>query len=386
MQLESSKIYRRVLYWFRLPKEFMLNLKIYVELVSMMEEVVVNNMEMDDIYEEEQLNQIEMEESEKNNKEDLPDLLDNEIKLKDNEIESEQNIKQIKEYKIDFNDELQKMLLPNNIAEDFLSNIRPATENLNLLSKSIGELSRSMIKINEAMNSSAIKWLQSIDFSPLQNVLKKFARGLNLERLKALKKEFLQAMYECYWFPYVGSANSISLMTDVFDIIATSRGASKRREKRIDQVIFSYYTITEIKDIKRRWKNSDLRPHIKKILGQAIDAHLRGEYVLTISCLASMWENLIYNKAGITTPLQQKKTKEKFKTLSERNGFDDVFSEFYDHFILGYVNSPEDVIDGVPSRNGCLHGQYKKYPNKKASLNAILLTDFIISFQTEEDY
>lgn len=46
----------------------------------------------------------------------------------------------------------------------------------------------------------------------------------------------------------------------------------------------------------------------------------------------------------------------------------------------------EDIIEGVPSRNGCLHGQYKKYPNKKASLNAILLTDFIISFQTEEDY
>lgn len=34
----------------------------------MMEEVVVNNMEMDDIYEEEQLNQIEMKESEKNKK------------------------------------------------------------------------------------------------------------------------------------------------------------------------------------------------------------------------------------------------------------------------------------------------------------------------------
>lgn len=34
----------------------------------MMEEVVVNNMEMDDIYEEEQLNQIEMKESEKTKK------------------------------------------------------------------------------------------------------------------------------------------------------------------------------------------------------------------------------------------------------------------------------------------------------------------------------
>lgn len=163
----------------------------------MMEEVVVNNMEMDDIYEEEQLNQIEMEESEKNNKEDLPDLLDNEIKLKDNEIESEQNIKQIKEYKIDFNDELQKMLLPNNIAEDFLSNLRATTERLNSLSKSMRKLSFSMGKVTEAMNSLAINWLQSIDFSPLQNVLKNITSGLNLERYTALKQEFLQAMYEC---------------------------------------------------------------------------------------------------------------------------------------------------------------------------------------------
>ena len=364
-------------------------------------------MEMDDIYEEEQLNQIEMKESEKNNKGDISDLLDNEIKTKGIEMESEQNIKQVKEYRIDFNDKSQKMLLPNNTSEDFLSNIRPITENLNLLpnnigedflsnirpiterlnslSKAIGKLSFSMVKVTEAMNSSAIKWLQKIDFSPLQNVLKSITRGLDLERLKALKQEFLQAMYECYWFLYVGSADSISLMLDVFDILATSRGASKRREKRIDRVIFSYYTNTEIKNIKRRWKSSDLKPHIKKILGQAIEAHLRGEYVLTISCLASMWENLIYNRAGITTPLQQKYTKEKFKTLSERNGFDEVFSEFYDHLILGYVNSPEDVIEGVPSRNGCLHGHYNKYPNKKASLNAILLTDFIINFQVEEE-
>ena len=116
-------------------------------------------MEMDDIYEEEQLNQIEMEESEKNNKEDLPDLLDNEIKFKDNEIESEQSIKQIKEYKIegiDFSDELQKMLLPNKIAEDFLSNLRPITENLILLPKSIRKLFFSMGKVTEAMNSLAI--------------------------------------------------------------------------------------------------------------------------------------------------------------------------------------------------------------------------------------
>ena len=350
----------------------------------MMEEVIVNNMEMDDIYEEEQLNLIEMKESEKNNKNDLSDLIDNEIKLNDVEIESGQNIKQVKEYRIDFNDKSQKMLLQNNTSEDFLSGIRTTTEILNSLFSSIGKLSYSVVKIVDVMNSSAIKWLQSIDFSPLLNALK-IISDLDLEKLEALNQKFLQVMYECYWFPYVGLTISISLMTDVFDIIATSRGASKRREKRIDQVVFSYYTTTEIKNIKRQWKNSDLKPHIKKILGQAIEAHFRGEYVLTISCLASMWESLIYNRAGITTPLHQKKTKEEFKTLSEKNGFDEIFSEFYDHLILGHVNSPEEAIDGVPSRNGCLHGHYKKYPNKKASLNAILLTDFIISLQTEEE-
>ena len=185
----------------------------------MMEEVVVNNMEMDDIYEEEQLNQIEMKESEKNKKNDLSDLIDNEIKVNDVEIESGQNIKQVKEFRIDFNDKSQKMLLPNSIGKDFLSNIRPITENLNLLPNNIGEdflsnlratterlnslsksmrkLSFSMGKVTEAMNSLAINWLQSIDFSPLQNVLKNITSGLNLERYTALKQEFLQAMYEC---------------------------------------------------------------------------------------------------------------------------------------------------------------------------------------------
>lgn len=73
-----------------------------------MKEIVINNMEMDDIHEEEQLNQIEMKESEKNNKNNLSDLIDNEIKVNNVEIESGQNIKQVKEYRIDFNDKSQK--------------------------------------------------------------------------------------------------------------------------------------------------------------------------------------------------------------------------------------------------------------------------------------
>ena len=67
-------------------------------------------MEMDDIHEEEQLNQIEMKESEKNNKNNLSDLIDNEIKVNNVEIESGQNIKQVKEYRIDFNPNCKQKL------------------------------------------------------------------------------------------------------------------------------------------------------------------------------------------------------------------------------------------------------------------------------------
>ena len=40
--------------------------------------------------------------------------------------------------------------------------------------------------------------------------------------------------------------------------------------------------------------------------------------------------------------------------------------------------------EGVPNRNGIAHSWYKKYPNKKASLNASVLTDFIINLNPRE--
>lgn len=255
------------------------------------------------------------------------------------------------------------------------------TESLQKIFISVGQ------NVVNVMNSSAMNWLMSFDFTSIINSI---ARNLEIDfsfidAYKQFNERYLQAMYECHWFPYVGWTIGISLMLDVSEVLASSRGVSKRCEKRIDKIVLSYYTSKEIKNIKRNWRNSNLEPHIKKILGQAIEAHLRGEYVLTISCLSSMWETLIYYRAGITRPLKQKETKEKLKMLTEENGLDDIFSDFYDNLILSHINTPEEVMEGVPNRNGSLHGKYKKYPNKKASLNAILITDFIISLEPKKE-
>ena len=139
----------------------------------------------------------------------------------------------------------------------------------------------------------------------------------------------------------------------------------------------------EIKNIKRSWNKSDLKPHIKKILGQAIEAHLRGEYVLTITCLATLWECIIREKLNVTRINQTKASKE-LKELSVANNFEEIYSDFYANLILCDCSSPDDVIDGVPNRNAIGHSQYKKYPNKKSSLNAILITDFLIHLKPKE--
>lgn len=257
--------------------------------------------------------------------------------------------------------------------------------------QSIGEASVSLynsihtviesraVALQTYVNSPFIQWISSFDFSPLKTILENLNFDSDvLKRYRELNERYLQVMYESKWFPYAGWTVDIKLFAEVNEIIATSRGASQRREKRIDSVIMSYYTTKEIKNIKRGWRNSDLDPHIKKILGQAIEAHLRGEYALTISCLATMWEGLIHKKANVVGRHGSKKTKEDFEKLLTENDFEPIFGEYYDNFIMSQCDTPEDVIDGVPNRNGVSHSKYKRYPNKKASLNAILLTDFII--------
>lgn len=237
----------------------------------------------------------------------------------------------------------------------------------------------------------SIKWFQGFDFYSIFAPL--FDINIDKRRLEELNAIYLMAMYECKWFPYAGYIADETLFETVDEIIATSRGISKRREKRIDNAILSYYTDKEIKSIKKTWWNSDLDYCLKKTLCQAVNAYIRKEYVLTISCLATMWEGLIYIKAHNALPEERQRqrmdiTKQDLSELAQSNNYDKIFSDYFNNFIVSQCNKVSDVVDGVPNRHGTSHSWYKKYPNKKAALNAILLTDFIINLkpkQTEDE-
>lgn len=264
---------------------------------------------------------------------------------------------------------------------------------INSLTASMKALSDSYTNaIASIVQSPVFRWLSDLEALPVRSILEDLRIPENglYERYKALEETYYSTLMECKWFPYAAWAADLNLFAEVSDIMATSRGASKRREQRIDRAILAYYDKTEIRYIKRSWKETDSDSHIKKILGQAIEAHIRGEYALTISSLATMWEGLIYIKAHNATMKERhrqnmNKTKQELAELTQSNDYNSIFSDYFDRFIVSQCNAVEDVIDGVPNRHGASHSWYHKYPNKKASLNAILLTDFIIKLEPIED-
>lgn len=238
-----------------------------------------------------------------------------------------------------------------------------------------------------AVRSPVFDWISNLELFPIQAILSDLQIIGDISgNYDELDEVYLKTMMECKWFPYAAWAADLNLFAEISEIMATSRGASKRREQRIDKAVLSYYDKDEIRYIKKTWRESDLEPHIKRILRQAIDAHLRGEYALTITSLATLWEGLIYVRANNSTMQDRCKqpmseTKKELQSLTIANDYSEIFSDYFDTFIVSQCTKVGDIIEGVPNRHGAAHSWYQKYPNKKASLNAILLTDFIIKLE-----
>lgn len=257
----------------------------------------------------------------------------------------------------------------------------------------ISSISNTMMEIAKCyqewtsalIRSPFFEWIYDLDFGSLKPLLEALENAHELhEQSKDIENAFLSTMMECHWFPYAAWTADISVLADLCIILSSSRGASKRREQRIDRAIIAYYSSDKLLDMKISWKKSNMENHIKRILCEALDAHIRGEYALTIAVLATMWEGIIYQKAcsdPVTCRQRRKmeKTKQDLATLTQANDYSSIFSDYFNTFIVSQCNSEGDVLQGVPNRHGVLHGWYPRYPNKKASLNAILLTDFLLN-------
>ena len=253
------------------------------------------------------------------------------------------------------------------------------------LNDSIREVLNHRNTMVEQLLTPTLEWLRRIDISER---LKSISIDPDLLlRYEEINEIYLKTMCKAKWFPYIVWNVDIAQLKEINVIINTSQYGSKNQEKRIDKAIITYYTKTEIRTIKKAWWNTTgLDYCTRKMLTQAMNAYLRGEYALTISCLVAMWEGFIYTKAK-NVPISERKrqpmgnTKQDLKNLVADNDYDPVYSDYFNNYIVSQCGSINEVIDGVPNRHGVAHSWYRKYPNKKAALNAILFTDFLINLK-----
>ena len=272
-------------------------------------------------------------------------------------------------------EQISNLAEPLRIQSQALKDIASMTASITAeYQSSITNALQSVIKL------PVMDWLHNLDFSPIYKSLQQLSNLIpgNLDK-RLFSDIYLTEMYEAKWFPYAGWNAEIYLIREILEILDTTR-KSKNRIKKIDSVIFDYYDNPKVEAIKKNWRKKRLPEHIMRMLHQAVQAYHRKEHALTIAVLATLWEGIIYEKVDMSHGTQ-KQTKESLDKLIEKNEYTEIFKSYYDEFIMYQCWKQEEVKEDVPGRNGIAHGWYSKYPSRKAALNAILFTDFLLALE-----
>ena len=243
-----------------------------------------------------------------------------------------------------------------------------------------------MGSLNNALTSPAIQWFESLNCSPIYAFLDAITSVFNVDIEKdEYAKYYREQMYFSRWFPYAGSVLNANYVEQINDTWAHTRDGSKNRVKQTDKVVFAFYNKTEIEYMRKVWRELGLPKYLVKILNQAVQAYHRGEYAVTVCTLSTLWEGIICEKANDPSFRTSNKTKDNLKKLVDENEYDSILYSFCDDFIFYNCKSPAEVKEDVPGRHGIAHCWYNKYPTKKAALNAILFTDFLLYLEPTEE-
>ena len=222
--------------------------------------------------------------------------------------------------------------------------------------------------------------LQTIDFSPLYRFLEPLKYFDLVKNRKRLNKIITEEAYNARWFPHALCINDNGKIAQFWRILCSTR-KSKNRIKKIDSLVFAFYTKSKIEDMKKKWRKKNIPKHIMRMMHQAVQAYHRKEYAVTTAVMSTLWEGIIYEKANDTRGKKGELTKENLEKLVLQEDYDKIYASFFKEYIMYDCRSVEQVKEDVPGRHSSAHGLHKKYPSKKAGLNAILFTDFLLELE-----
>lgn len=229
-----------------------------------------------------------------------------------------------------------------------------------------------LVPVFRDYTKSIISNLYKIDYSYLfagvKEAVKEFVELLN------------QCLYDAKWFPYAMEYVKKQNASELTRILKNTRYGTKRQIKEIDNLIYKILNKTQIETIRKSWRNYEIPTYMIRILNQAVYAYHRGEYAITAITLSTLWQGMISEKINPNGEGYRKgdKTKNQFKKIIDMNEWSSTYDEFFNEYIMYNCNSKTEIKEDVPGRHGYAHSWFNKYPTKKAALNAILFTDFII--------
>lgn len=272
------------------------------------------------------------------------------------------------------------------ISSSLVESIRPIIGSYKpLMSDTITNLVSSyQFDLASRMELPIHRLLETIDFSPLYSIFEQL-KGFDFSKYRSkLNKIVIAETYDAKWFPHALCLDDRDMVAEFWDIIESTR-KSKNRIKRIDQLVYSRYDKNRIERMKKAWRQNNISSHKLRMMNQAVQAYHRKEYAITVVMLSTLWEGIIYDKANDLRGKSGKRTKEDFSKLISQTDYDELFASFFDEYIMYDCRSVADVIEDVPGRNSSAHSWYSKYPSRKAGLNAILFTDFLINLEPLEE-
>lgn len=174
-----------------------------------------------------------------------------------------------------------------------------------------------------------------------------------------------------------------------------SKMTTEQAQKEIDDSVVQYHDESLLRrQVLADWEK---RPELEArlpILRAAINAHIRGEYALSVPALLAQIEGVVVDCVGHSGHLRLNTYQQYLDSLFE-GGVLPEYTAMYRRFVFEVVLATfrhGDAILFTLNRHAILHGADINYANAATSLRSILLLDFILSrtvfaaFEEQKEY
>lgn len=174
----------------------------------------------------------------------------------------------------------------------------------------------------------------------------------------------------------MGWPPTTDLAAGALDQLADGLKRGELTEGDVEDLFLEFYDEPRVRGLLAGWADDGQLSHRLPILDAAVEAHIRGEYLLSVPALLPQVEGVLAERFGHQGRLSGKRLERYLQdALSEQNPFDQAARVFVAKRLLesfAWASTTPEF-----SRHAVLHGADVGYGSRVNSLRAILTFDYI---------